>query len=219
FEHVFASIQSLRASGVELIDPTHFDVVIIDEFHHAAATSYQGLLERLEPRELLGLTATPERSDGLPVLHWFDDRIAAELRLWDAIDQHRLTPFAYYGIADELDLTAIPWRRGTGYDVEALTNVITASDRWARYVLKQFAEYCGDPPQVRALGFCASVAHAHYMARVFNEYGIRAVAVSADSSDRERRQALNDLAQGTVRAVFSVDLFNEGVDVPAVDAL
>src|SRR5690606_2736414 len=107
--------------------PTHFDVVIIDEFHHAAATSYQGLLGHLKPTELLGLTATPERSDGLPVLHWFDDRIAAELRLWDAIDQHRLTPFAYYGIADALDLREIPWRRGRGYDEGALTRIITAT--------------------------------------------------------------------------------------------
>ncbi len=116
YEHVFASIQSLNASGVDAIPPDHFDVVIVDEFHHAAAASYRRLLERLEPRELLGLTATPERSDGLPVLHWFGDRIAAELRLWDAIDQHRLTPFAYYGIADDLDLREIPWRRGRGYD-------------------------------------------------------------------------------------------------------
>jgi superfamily II DNA or RNA helicase len=139
YEHVFASIQSLTATGADAIPPDHFDVVIIDEFHHAAASSYQRLLERLEPVELLGLTATPERSDGLPVLHWFDDRIAAELRLWDAIDQHRLTPFAYYGIADALDLREIPWRRGRGYDERALTNVITATDVWARYVLKQFA--------------------------------------------------------------------------------
>src|SRR5690606_5309974 len=83
FEHVFASIQSLNATGLESIPPDHFDVVIVDEFHHAAASSYQALLEHLRPQQLLGLTATPERSDGLPILHWFNDRIAAELRLWD----------------------------------------------------------------------------------------------------------------------------------------
>ena len=99
FDHVFASIQSLTANGVEEIDPSHFDVIVVDEFHHAAAASYDRLLTRLQPVELLGLTATPERSDGLPVLQWFGDRIAAELRLWDAIDQHRLVPFSYFGIA------------------------------------------------------------------------------------------------------------------------
>jgi superfamily II DNA or RNA helicase len=137
YEHVFASIQSLSASSLEHLSRDHFDVVQVDEFHHAAAKSYTTLLEHLNPRELLGLTATPERADGLSVLDWFDGRIAAELRLWDAIDQHRLTPFAYYGIHDGLDLTEIPWRRGRGYDTDALTNLITANDVWARQIVQQ----------------------------------------------------------------------------------
>ncbi len=219
FEHVFASIQSLNATGLESIPPDHFDVVIVDEFHHAAASSYQALLEHLRPQQLLGLTATPERSDGLPILHWFNDRIAAELRLWDAIDQHRLTPFAYYGVADDLDLREIPWRRGRGYEVGELTNVITATDAWARKVLWQFREHFGDPPKVRALGFCVSVDHARYMARVFAESGVRAVAVTGTSSETDRREALRGLKRGEVDIVFSVDLFNEGVDVPNVDAI
>jgi len=219
FEHVFASIQSLSASGIDQIDPAHFDVVIVDEFHHAAAASYERLLQLLQPVELLGLTATPERSDGLPVLHWFGDRIAAELRLWDAIDQHRLVPFSYLGIADNLDLRDIPWRRGTGYDVEKLTNVITASDVWARAVVHQVRERLVADDVIRALGFCVSVEHARYMARVFNDSGIPATAVWADTPDEERRRALTDLAAGRVNVVFSVDLFNEGVDVPAVNSL
>ena len=219
FEHVFASIQSLSASGLADLDPQHFDVVIIDEFHHAAAASYERLLSKLAPVELLGLTATPERSDGLPILHWFDNRIAAELRLWDAIDQHRLTPFAYYGVADNLDLREIPWKRGTGYDVEGLTNLITANDAWARSVLQQFAKHVGRIDRFRTLGFCVSVAHARYMARVFSEHGVRAIAVWADTPDDERRQSLARLAKGEIDVLFSVDLFNEGVDVPAVDAL
>lgn len=219
FEHVFASIQSLNANGVETIPSDHFDVVIVDEFHHSAASSYGALLEHLRPVELLGLTATPERSDGLPVLHWFGGRIAAELRLWDAIDQHRLTPFAYYGISDALDLREIPWRRGRGYDETELTRVITATDVWARYVLKQFLEHFGNPPDARALGFCVSVEHAHYMARVFEQHGVPSVAVTGETRDDDRMRALTDLEQGRVRVVFSVDLFNEGVDVPSVDAL
>ena len=94
-----------QARASRPIDPDHFDVVIVDEFHHAAATTYQALLERLQPRELLGLTATPERADGLDVLHHFDGRIAAELRVWDAIDQQYLVPFLYYGVHDGTDLT------------------------------------------------------------------------------------------------------------------
>lgn len=219
FDHVFASIQSLTASGVEGIEPSHFDVVVVDEFHHAGAASYERLLARLQPVELLGLTATPERSDGLPVLHWFGDRIAAELRLWDAIDQHRLVPFSYFGIADNLDLRNIPWRRGTGYDVQRLTDAITGTDVWANAVVQQFRDRLGGGTAVRALGFCVSVEHARYMTRVFTDRGIPATVVWADTRDDERRQALDDLRSGRVSVVFSVDLFNEGVDVPAVNSL
>lgn len=219
FDHVFASVQSLSASGIEAIDPSHFDIVIVDEFHHAAASSYERLLSRLQPVELLGLTATPERADGLPILHWFGDRIAAELRLWDAIDQHRLVPFSYFGIADNLDLRQIPFRRGSGYDVEQLSNAITANDVWARSVVHQFRDRLGGRDDVRGLGFCVSVEHARYMARVFSESGVPATAVWADSTDEERASALKDLAAGRVSVVFSVDLFNEGVDVPSVNSL
>ena len=219
WEHVFASIQSLTANSLEQLDPTHFDVVIIDEFHHAAASSYERVLARMQPRELLGLTATPERSDGLPILQWFDDRISAELRLWDAIDQHRLVPFSYFGVADSLDLSGIPWTRGRGYDTTALTGVITSTDVWARQVLKQCADYLGPLNRVRALGFCVSVEHARYMARIFAEHGVAARAVDGSTAAAEREDTLRALANGTVSVVFSVDLFNEGVDVPAIDTL
>jgi superfamily II DNA or RNA helicase/HKD family nuclease len=219
FEHVFASIQSLNASGVSSIDSEHFDVVIIDEFHHAAASTYATLLDRLKPRELIGLTATPERSDGKPILQWFDGRIAAELRLWDAIDQHRLTPFSYYGIADDLELRDIPWKRGTGYDLEALTNRITGTDMWARRILSECSEHVGRLDDARALGFCVSVAHARYMARIFNEHNVRSVAVTSDTPDEIRQSALDDLRNKRLNVVFAVDLFNEGVDVPQIDTL
>ena len=219
FEHVFASIQSLSASGIDEIDPGHFDVVIVDEFHHAAASSYQALLDHLQPRQLLGLTATPERADGLDVLKYFDGRIAAELRVWDAIDQQYLAPFVYYGVHDGLDIREVPWRRGTGYDVTALTNVLTADYAWARRVLEQVRTKIGDPGRMRALGFCVSIQHARFMAGVFSDAGLPSVAVWGDSPREEREAALRDLATGTVRVVFTVDLFNEGVDVPTVDTL
>ncbi|WP_437310913.1 DUF3427 domain-containing protein [Sorangium sp. So ce388] len=219
FEHVFASIQSLAAAGLGHLDAGHFDVVIIDEFHHAAAPSYRALLEHVKPVELLGLTATPERSDGLPLLGWFNDRIAAELRLWDAIDQHRLAPFVYYGIHDGLDLREVPWRRGRGYDVEGLSNLLTANDMWARHVVAEIAAHVDDVRRIRALGFCVSIEHARFMARVFREAGIAASAVWGDSPEGERRAALAGLGAREINVVFSVDLFNEGIDVPAVDTL
>ncbi len=219
FDHVFASIQSLNAGGLSHLEPDHFDVVIVDEFHHAAAPSYRRLLEHIRPIELLGLTATPERADGLEVLHWFDDRIAAELRLWDAIDQHRLTPFVYYGVHDGVDLREIPWRRGQGYDVDRLTQAYTSNAAWARLVIKQLEGHVDDVGSMRCLAFCVSIDHARFMADHLNSHGIKAVAVWGDSPEDDRRAALRNLADGLVQVVCSVDLFNEGVDVPAVDVV
>lgn len=219
WEHVFASIQSLNAAGLRHIEPDQFDVVILDEFHHAAAASYTALLDHLRPEQLLGLTATPERADGLSVLQRFGGRIAAELRLWDAIEQHRLVPFLYFGVADGTDLSGVGWTRGRGYDVQGLTNVYTQDDLWAGRVLDALAERVDRLSLVRALGFCVSVEHARFMARVFRERGVAAVAVWGDSPADEREAALRDLRRRAVNVVFSVDLFNEGVDVPEVDTL
>lgn len=219
FDHVFASIQSLRRADLNNWDRTHFDVVIVDEFHHAEAPSYRALLEHLQPLELLGLTATPERSDGLPVLQWFDNRIAAELRLWDAIDQQRLVPFIYYGIADYLDFRDVPWHRGRGYDVEGLSHLFTADDAWARQVIQTLTSKVDDVRRIRALGFCVSIEHARFMARVFNNHNIPAKAIWADTAVPEREAALRELEERRVNVVFSVDIFNEGVDVPSVDTL
>lgn len=219
FEHVFASIQSLSHADLGNLAPDHFDVVVVDEFHHAAAPSYERLLAYLAPKELLGLTATPERADGLSVLRWFDGRIAAELGLWDAVDQQRLAPFVYYGIHDGLDLRQIGWKRGRGYDVDELSKLITGDHMVARLILKQVALRVDDPRRMRALGFCVSVEHARFMAAQFTAAGITSLAVWADTPAGERQSALRDLADGRVSIVFTVDLFNEGLDVPTVDTL
>jgi superfamily II DNA or RNA helicase/HKD family nuclease len=219
FEHVFASIQSLNASGVERIDPNHFDVVIVDEFHHSAAPTYAALLDHLAPRELLGLTATPERADGLDILGIFGGTIAAELRLWEAIDEQHLAPFDYFGIHDGLDLREVPWKRGRGYDIEALSNLFTADHAWALRIIEQVRQKIAAPSEMRAIGFCVSVSHARFMADRFRQAGLNAVAIWGDSSHEERRVALSDLDAGRVQVVFTVDLFNEGIDVPNVDTL
>jgi len=178
-----------HAQSAKDLAPDHFDVVIIDEFHHAAAATYKALLRHIKPIELLGLTATPERSDGLSILQWFDHRIAAELRLWDAIDQHRLCPFAYFGIHDGLDLRAVQWQRGSGYNVNELSNIVTGNHVWVRRVLKAIQDQVDDPGRMRALGFCVSIAHARFMAAEFTKHGLPSVAVWADTDARERAEA------------------------------
>jgi superfamily II DNA or RNA helicase/HKD family nuclease len=218
WQHVFASIQSLAALGAETIDPTHFDVVIVDEFHHAAADTYRTLLDHVRPKILLGLTATPERTDGQPVTEWFDGRFAAELRLWEAIDEGLLVPFQYFGVHDDVDVSNLTWRRG-GYDLGELSNVYTGDDMRAAKVLDAVRDKVLDPRHMRALGFCVSIEHAEYMARRFIEAGIPAAAVSARTGAAERDAALRRLRDRDVNVVFAVDLFNEGVDVPAIDTV
>ena len=215
--HVFASVQSL-ASRIDEIDPDDFDVVIVDEFHHAAAASYERLLSRLRPKILLGLTATPERADGQSVLQWFDGRIASESRLWDALDQGLLCPFHYFGVNDETDLSAVRFERGR-YAPGDLDNVLTGDHVRALRIRQAVEEFVTDPHQMRALGFCAGVGHAHFMARQFTGFGYPAVALDAGTPRDDRRSALAGLRRGDLRAVFAVDLFNEGVDLPEVDTV
>ncbi len=131
WEHVFASVQSLNAAELEKIPADYFDVVIVDEFHHAAAMTYDRLLTRLKPQILLGLTATPERTDGSSILHWFDGRIASELRLWKALDDGLLSPFQYFGIGGAPDLSAVKWSHGR-YDSSTLSNSVYTADHLLR---------------------------------------------------------------------------------------
>ena len=215
--HVFASVQSL-ANRVDDIDPDAFDVVIVDEFHHAAAASYERLLSRLKPKILLGLTATPERADGKSVLDWFDGRIASESRLWDALDQGLLCPFHYFGVNDTTDLSVVRFERGR-YVPGELDNVLTGDDVRAVRIRHAVEELVTDPHQMRALGFCAGVGHAHFMAKQFTDFGYPSVALDARTPRDDRRAALARLRRGELRAIFAVDLFNEGVDLPEVDTV
>ncbi len=219
WKHVFASVQSLAALGLDKIGPRAFDVVVIDEFHHAEASSYRKLIEHLEPVELLGLTATPERGDGVNVADtYFDGRIASELRLWEALDADLLVPFHYFGVADDVDLSAIEWKRGS-YDLEQLSNIYTGNDIRALKIINELRDKVLSTSNMRALGFCVSVQHADYMAKVFNEVGIPSVAVSGSSSTEEREGALAKLRARELNCIFAVDLFNEGLDVPEIDTI
>ena len=140
---MFASVQSLNSYGVANIPADRFEIVVIDEFHHAEAATYRAILDHLAPKELLGLTATPERADGVDVRAFFDGRTAAELRLWDALGADLLCPFHYFGLADGTDLSAIEWKRGS-YDVAGLSTLYTGNDARARLVIKQLRDKVAD---------------------------------------------------------------------------
>jgi len=222
WRHVFASVQSLARLDLERdLDPESFDMVIVDEFHHASAETktYARLLKHLRPKALLGLTATPERSDGQSVLDWFGGRIAVELRLWEALERGLLAPFQYFGVHDGTDLQSIQWRRGTGYDVAELTNVYTAHDMRLAIILQALRDKITDVGRMRALGFCVSIDHAEFMAKRFNEAGIPSLSVTSRSASEDRRAGLEALRSRDVNIIFTVDLFNEGVDVPEIDTV
>ncbi|MET8947647.1 DUF3427 domain-containing protein [Streptomyces sp. NPDC004542] len=217
--HLFASVQSLNLQRLEQLGPSHFDVIVIDEFHHATANTYRRILKHFKPTELLGLTATPERMDGYCVQdEFFEGRIAAEMRLWEALENELLCPFHYFGVPDGTDLSQLNWRAGS-YDRDELGNLYTASDARALIVVKQVKEKISDPSTMRALGFCVTKKHAHFMTGCFNGAGLKAAALDSESSPQERERTLNDLKTGKIQVIFSVDLFNEGLDVPEVDTL
>lgn len=217
-DHLFCSIQSYNSRGLDRLDKSRYDYVVVDEFHHAAAPSYKKLLDRVEPKILLGLTATPERTDGLTVLDWFGGEASAEIRLPDAIDRRLLCPFQYFGIADSVDLDSMRWQRG-GYRVDDLDKVYTGNDARAGLVLNKVHQTLLDARTARGLGFCVSVAHANFMARFFNEHGIPSLALSAESPREERMSARQRLVRREINFIFVVDLYNEGVDIPEVDTV
>ncbi|MFG2624791.1 DUF3427 domain-containing protein [Streptomyces sp. NPDC048473] len=217
--HVFASVQSLNPRVLERFAPDHFDVIVIDEFHHGTSPTYRRILDHFEPQQLLGLTATPERMDGLNVQdEFFEGRIAAEMRLWEALENDLLSPFHYFGVTDNTDMSAITWKRGS-YDATALSNLFTGNDARARLVVQAVKDKVADPGSMRALGFCVSVAHAVFMADFFRRAGLNAVALSGETSRHERKDALDQLKAGALQVIFSVDLLNEGLDIPDVDTL
>lgn len=211
---LFASVQTIgKTRHLDQFAKDYFDYIVVDEFHHAAARTYQQLLVHFQPRFLLGLTATPERTDQADILYLCDDNLAYRQGLADGINKALLCPFHYYGIGDEhVNYQEIPWRNNR-FDPEALVNQLATQAR-ARHALLKWREL----HQSRTLAFCVSRRHADFMAQYFNRYDVPAVSVHSESQVR-RNEALEQLTQGKIAVVFSVDLFNEGVDVPAIDTV
>ena len=222
-DNLFLSIQTFNSQDFTLkTSPDFYDYIVIDEFHHAAAPTYQKLLAYYRPKILLGLTATPERMDGKNILKYFNNRIAAEIRLPEAIERKLLCPFQYFGVTDNVDLDKLRWSAG-GYDKGELSKVYTLSGtiakRRADLVIASLLKYVTDIDEVKGLGFCVTVDHAEFMCRYFNEHGIPSMFLTKDSSDKERYNAKDNLVSGKVRFIFVVDIYNEGVDIPEVNTV
>ncbi len=222
-DNLFISIQTFNSQDFTAkTAPDFYDYIIVDEFHHAAAPTYQKLLSYYQPSILLGLTATPERMDGKSILSYFGNRIAAEIRLPEAIDRKLLCPFQYFGVTDTVNLDTLKWSAG-GYDKGELTKIYTLSgamaQRRADLVVSSLLKYVTDIDDVKGLGFCVSIEHAEFMCRYFNVHNIPSMFLTGHSPEEERKTAKQRLVAGSVRFIFVVDIYNEGVDIPEVNTV
>lgn len=218
YNQIFASVQTLnnRLKNLKLaLD--FYDYIIVDEVHHIKAESYRPILKRFDPQILLGLTATPERMDGGDIAEDFHNKIAAEIRLPEALNRKLLSPFQYFALSDAIDLSNVNWRNGK-YEVRELTKLYTENDRRVSDIIHNCEEYLTDVHDVQALGFCVSQEHARYMAEKFTLAGLKAdYLVSSNSSNRDIVR--NQLVKKEINYLFVVDIFNEGVDIPIIDTV
>lgn len=211
---LFASVQTLGGRGhLAQFSPYEFDYCIVDEFHHATARTSRSVIDYFKPRFLLGLTATPERVDGADLLRLCDGNLVYHCDVVEGIERGLLAPFSYHGVPDEVDYTNIPWRNGK-FDPHVLEHRL-ATDARAQNALEQWKQHGG----ARTLGFCASKRHADFMAQFFSEQAVRAVAVHSGDTSAPRALSLDQLERGLLQVVFSVDLFNEGLDIPEIDTV
>lgn len=221
-DHLFATIDSVSSRGlVDRFGADYWNAVVIDECHRLAANRFDALANAIRPAVLLGLTATPERSDGKSILGYFQNRRdgspAVELRLWQALDLQLLCPFEYYACDDETDFSSVPWNAPG--ETAAIDRLVTGNDMRARMVIHEWQRLAGSLSQSRALVFCVSVGHARFMTGRLNAAGIPAECVVGDSSAEDRRAAPERLARGEINAIVTCDLYNEGVDLPFVNTL
>ena len=218
-DHLFVSIQSLNSKDLcEITSEDYYDFIIVDEFHHAAAPSYQRLLSYYKPKVLLGLTATPERNDNKDIFKYFEDRISGEIRLPEAIDRKLLSPFQYFAVSDLVDLSKLKWQR-KGYNISELDKVYTGNDIRVNNIITSLNKYITDINEVVGLGFCVSKEHAKFMALRFNEAGIPSLALTDESKKEDRNTAKERLVNGEIKFIFVVDIYNEGVDIPEINTI
>ena len=215
---IFASVATLGRSEYlnnKYFASDYFNYIVIDEFHHAVNDQYQRIVNYFKPQFLLGLTATPERMDGRNIYEICDYNVPYEISLKEAINKGMLVPFHYYGIFDDTDYSKLHIVRGR-YDEKELNETYIGNVHRYELIYKYYCKYGSR----QALGFCCSKEHAREMAREFSSRGIPSVAVFSDASGEyteKRNVAIQKLKNGEIRAIFSVDMFNEGVDITSVD--
>lgn len=222
YDYLFATIDSLSSRNlVDRLGADYWHTVVVDECHRIAGDRFRALVSEVEPQVLLGLTATPERTDGQPIAPYFDARPdgspAVELRLWDALELQLLAPFEYYACNDETDFSSVPWNK-VG-EQQAVSALVSNNDVRARAVLREWQRLTPDPRLARAIVFCVSVDHAQFMAGYLQRAGLPVAVVTGNTPADVRTQAVRDLSAGNLCALVTVDLFNEGVDLPMVDTL
>ncbi|WP_026691891.1 DEAD/DEAH box helicase family protein [Peribacillus kribbensis] len=211
---IFASIYTLGMQRhINRFAPDHFDLIIVDEFHHAAADTYRRALNYFKPKFLLGITATPDRNDNKDVYAICDGNVAYRLDFLEAIERKWLSPFKYFGVYDDTDYSQITWL-GNRYDEQELLQV-QLRDEMADKILNAWNEN----RQTRTIGFCSSIRQANFLSSYFNKQGYKTVSLHSKQLGVGRKEAIDKLSKGEIDLIFTVDLFNEGVDIPTVDTL
>ena len=207
---VFAMIQTLsKENHMTKFSPDYFDYIVVDEVHHGGAKSYQSVLNYFIPKFLLGMTATPERGDNFDIYKLFDNNIAYEIRLHDALKEELLSPFHYFGISDiEIDGELINEKSG----IKKLT-----ADARVKHIIEKsrFYGYSGD--KIHGLIFVSRIDEALLLEDKFQERGVKAIALTGDDSDEKRERSITQLENGEIEYIITVDIFNEGVDIPCVN--
>jgi len=217
-EYLFVSVQTLNNRLKDLkLSPDYYDFIILDEAHHGAASSYRPFLNYFKPKILLGLTATPERMDNENILEDFCNRIAAEIRLPEALNKKLLCPFQYFGITDSIDLTNVKWEKGR-YLASELTSLYTKNDVRVGEIISNLNKYTNDINDVQTIGFCVTIEHAAFMTEKFNLAGLKAEYLTAKNSS-ERDRIREQFRKKEFNYLFVVDIFNEGIDIPEIDTV
>lgn len=221
-EHLFATITTVHTRQlVRALGAQYWRMVVIDEAHHLPAASFDQFASTIKPHILLGLTATPERSDGQSLTGYFDARPdgspAVSLRLWDALDQQLLAPFEYYATADQSDFSSVAW--GRVEEGAQLGNIVGSNEVRARLITNTLMQYVADLTRMKGIAFCVGVDHAAYMANFFERAGLAARVLTGGNSQAERDKAIRSLRHGELKLICTCDLFNEGVDIPEVNTL
>ena len=213
-KYLFATIQKL-SRDYTLFDEDEFDYIIIDEAHHAASESYQRIMTYFHPKFLLGMTATPERCDKADIYDIFDNNVALEVRLHEAMEEELVVPFHYFGIADidEVNLDGISLD-----DTAAIAKALKINQR-VDFIIRQMNLYGFDGQKRKCLGFCVNIDHAKFMSDEFNRRGIKSICLTGENTPEKRKQymmALED-ENNPLEVIFTVDIFNEGIDIPSIN--